>query len=212
MSTNTARIDAIMNLAPVIPVLTIDDPAKAVPLATALVKGGLPVIEITLRTEGAIEAIAAVAREVEGAVPGAGTVLDAEQYKAAVDAGSQFIVSPGCTPKLADIAEGYDVPLLPGVSSASEAMALLERGYRRMKFFPAEAAGGAPFLKALSSPLSAIKFCPTGGVSLENAPSYLSLPNVICVGGSWIASKKDVAEENWFAIESRARQAAELHR
>ncbi|MBS8260264.1 bifunctional 4-hydroxy-2-oxoglutarate aldolase/2-dehydro-3-deoxy-phosphogluconate aldolase [Roseibium polysiphoniae] len=210
MPQNIALIERVMTAAPVIPVLVIEDPAKAVPMAEALVRGGLPSIEITLRTPRALEAIKLVADNVEGAIPGAGTVLDQAQYEAAVAAGSQFIVSPGATTKLLDIAEQSDVPLLPGAATSSEVMALLERGYERLKFFPAEQAGGASYLKSLSSPLAAAKFCPTGGVSLEKAPGYLSLPNVLCVGGSWIADAKAIAAEDWAGIEERARAAAAL--
>ncbi|MEP0233070.1 MAG: bifunctional 4-hydroxy-2-oxoglutarate aldolase/2-dehydro-3-deoxy-phosphogluconate aldolase [Roseibium sp.] len=210
MPQNIALIERVMTAAPVVPVLVIEDPAKAVPMAEALVRGGLPSIEITLRTPRALEAIKLVADNVEGAIPGAGTVLDQAQYEAAVAAGSQFIVSPGATTKLLDIAEQSDVPLLPGAATSSEVMALLERGYERLKFFPAEQAGGASYLKSLSSPLAAAKFCPTGGVSLEKAPGYLSLPNVLCVGGSWIADAKAIAAEDWTGIEERARAAAAL--
>lgn len=210
MAQNVERIEKVMLAAPVIPVLVIEDPKKAVPMAEALVRGGLPSIEITLRTEGALEAIRLVAENVEGAIPGAGTVLDQAQYEAAVAAGSQFIVSPGATNTLIDIAEQSDVPLLPGAATASEVMALMERGYQRLKFFPAEQAGGASYLKSLSSPLAAVKFCPTGGVSLEKAPTYLKLPNVLCVGGSWIADAKAIEAEDWSGIEDRARAAAAI--
>ncbi|WP_417686027.1 bifunctional 4-hydroxy-2-oxoglutarate aldolase/2-dehydro-3-deoxy-phosphogluconate aldolase [Roseibium sp.] len=212
MPQNIAKIEKVMTAAPVIPVLVIEDPAKAVPMAEALVRGGLPSIEITLRTPRALEAIRLVAENVEGAIPGAGTVLDQAQYEAAVAAGSQFIVSPGATDKLLDVAEQSDVPLLPGAATASEVMALLERGYERLKFFPAEQAGGASYLKSLSSPLAAAKFCPTGGVSLEKAPTYLALPNVLCVGGSWIADAKAIDAEDWGGIEERAKAAARLGR
>ncbi|WP_417690686.1 bifunctional 4-hydroxy-2-oxoglutarate aldolase/2-dehydro-3-deoxy-phosphogluconate aldolase [Roseibium sp.] len=211
MPQNIKKTEAIMTAAPVIPVLIVEDPAKAVPMAEALVRGGLPVIEITLRTERALEAIKLVADNVEGAIPGAGTVMTAAQYEKAISAGSQFIVSPGATPRLLDIADAFaDVPLLPGAATASEVMYLLERGYERLKFFPAEQAGGAAYLKSLSSPLAAAKFCPTGGVSLDKAPTYLGLPNVLCVGGSWIADAKAIANEDWAGIEERARAAAAL--
>ncbi|MEJ8474782.1 bifunctional 4-hydroxy-2-oxoglutarate aldolase/2-dehydro-3-deoxy-phosphogluconate aldolase [Roseibium algae] len=210
MPQDIAKIERVMTAAPVIPVLVIEDPAKAVPMAEALVRGGLPSIEITLRTPRALEAIRLVAENVEGAIPGAGTVLTQAHYDAAVEAGSQFIVSPGATTKLLDLAEQSDIPLLPGAATASEVMELLERGYERLKFFPAEQAGGAAYLKSLSSPLAAAKFCPTGGVSLEKAPSYLALPNVLCVGGSWIADAKAIATEDWVGIEERARAAAAI--
>ena len=210
MTQNVERVDTVLTAAPVVPVLIVEDAKKAVPMAKALVAGGLPAIEITLRTAAAIDAIRAVASEVEGAMAGAGTVLNAEQYDAAVKAGATFIVSPGATKTLLDVAEGYDVPLLPGATSASESMALLERGYARQKFFPAEPAGGAPFLKALSSPLSGVKFCPTGGITAQNAPNYLKLSNVICVGGSWIASPDLIDGEAWDQIEANARAACTL--
>lgn len=210
MPQDIAKIETVMTAAPVIPVLVVEDPKKAVPMAEALVRGGLPGIEITLRTAGALEAIKAVADNVEGAIVGAGTVLNRDQYDAAVAAGSKFIVSPGATDKLLDAADDHDVPLLPGAATASDVMRLLERGYERLKFFPAEQAGGASYLKSLSSPLAAAKFCPTGGVSLDKAPDYLKLPNVLCVGGSWIADAKAIASEDWSGIEERARAAATL--
>lgn len=210
MPQDIKKIEAVMTAAPVIPVLVVEDPKKAVPMAEALVRGGLPGIEITLRTAGALEAIKAVADNVEGAIVGAGTVLNESQYDAAVKAGSKFIVSPGATDKLLDAAEDHDAPLLPGAATASDVMKLLERGYERLKFFPAEQAGGAAYLKSLSSPLAAAKFCPTGGVSLAKAPDYLKLPNVLCVGGSWIADAKAIAAADWSGIEERARAAAAL--
>ncbi|MEP3279977.1 MAG: bifunctional 4-hydroxy-2-oxoglutarate aldolase/2-dehydro-3-deoxy-phosphogluconate aldolase [Stappiaceae bacterium] len=210
MVQNVERVDAVLTAAPVVPVLIIEDAKKAVPMAKALVAGGLPAIEITLRTDAAMEAIRAVASEVEGAMVGAGTVLNAEQYDKAAKAGSTFIVSPGATANLLHVADGHNVPLLPGATSASESMFLLEHGYVRQKFFPAEPAGGVPFVKALSSPLSAIKFCPTGGITAQNAPDYLKLPNVICVGGSWIASPDLINAEAWDQIEANARAACAL--
>lgn len=210
MPQDIVKIETVMTAAPVIPVLVVEDPKKAVPMAEALVRGGLPGIEITLRTAGALDAIKAVADNVEGAIVGAGTVLNRQQYDAAVAAGSKFIVSPGATDKLLDAADDHDVPLLPGAATASDVMRLLERGYERLKFFPAEQAGGASYLKSLSSPLAAAKFCPTGGVSLDKAPDYLKLPNVLCVGGSWIADAKAIASEDWAGIEERARAAATL--
>lgn len=210
MSQDIARIEQVMCAAPVIPVLVVEDPKKAVPMAQALVRGGLPAIEITLRTAHALEAIDAVNEHVEGAIVGAGTVLNTRQYDAAVSAGARFIVSPGATENLLDAADDHAVPLLPGAATASEVMRLLERGYSRLKFFPAEQAGGAAYLKSLSSPLAGAKFCPTGGVSLDKAPTYLGLPNVLCVGGSWIADPKAIAAEDWSGIEERARAAAAL--
>ncbi|EEE43387.1 bifunctional 4-hydroxy-2-oxoglutarate aldolase/2-dehydro-3-deoxy-phosphogluconate aldolase [Roseibium alexandrii] len=210
MGQDISKIEAVMTAAPVIPVLVVEDPKKAVPMAEALVRGGLPAIEITLRTPHALEAIAAVNENVEGAIVGAGTVLTPQQYDAVVSAGARFVVSPGATDTLLDAADEHGVPLLPGAATASEVMKLLERGYERLKFFPAEQAGGSPYLKSLSSPLATAKFCPTGGVSLEKAPDYLKLPNVLCVGGSWIADAKAIASEDWGGIEERARAASQL--
>ncbi|MDD7910386.1 bifunctional 4-hydroxy-2-oxoglutarate aldolase/2-dehydro-3-deoxy-phosphogluconate aldolase [Pseudovibrio exalbescens] len=210
MSQNIERVEAVMTAAPVIPVLVVNDPKKAVGMARALVKGGLPSIEITLRTPNALDCIKAVAEEVEGAMVGAGTVLEHAQYEAAVKAGSTFVVSPGFTKNLLDAASNFDVPLLPGVSTVSEVMTLLEAGYQRLKFFPAVPAGGAPFLKSMSSPLPQAKFCPTGGIGLATAPDFLKLPNILCVGGSWIADAASIEAEDWDGIETRAREAASL--
>lgn len=210
MSEMQPGIEAVLKLAPVVPVLVIEDPATAVPLARALVAGGLKAIEVTLRTEGAMEAIRAVAAEVEGAVVGAGTVLTAAQVDQSVEAGARFMVSPGAAPGLLAAVADCPAPLLPGSASASEAMGLLERGYFFQKFFPAEPAGGAAYLKSLASPLAAVRFCPTGGISRETAGRYLSLPNVVCVGGSWVAPGDKVAAGDWAAIEALARDACEL--
>jgi len=210
MAQDIDRIEEVMCAAPVIPVLIVEDPKKAVPMAEALVRGGLPAIEITLRTAHALEAIDAVNEHVKGAIAGAGTVLNGAQYDAAVSAGARFIVSPGATETLLDAADEHSVPLLPGASTASEVMRLLERGYSRLKFFPAEQAGGAAFLKSLSSPLAAAKFCPTGGITAANAATYLGLPNVLCVGGSWIAGPQAIADQDWEGIEARAKAAVAL--
>lgn len=210
MSGKTENLLAVLNLQPVVPVLVVEEAASAVPLARALVAGGLKVIEITLRTPAALEAIRLVANEVEGAVAGAGTILNAAQFDQAVAAGSRFIVSPGTTPELLEVAAQSPVPLLPGAATASEVMALREQGYQVLKFFPAEQAGGAAYLKALSSPLAGTLFCPTGGISLANAKDYLSLPNVVCVGGSWVAPKELVATEDWTGITRLAAEAAAL--
>ncbi|MDO6965403.1 2-dehydro-3-deoxy-phosphogluconate aldolase [Rhizobium alvei] len=210
MTSKTDNLLATLKLQPVVPVIIIDDAKSAVPLARALVAGGLKAIEITLRTPAALDAIKAVADEVEGAVAGAGTVLDGRQWDLAVKAGSRFIVSPGAGTSVLDAADQSDVPLLPGTATATEVMTVRDRGYSVMKFFPAEQAGGAPYLSALSSPLSGIQFCPTGGISLKNAKDYLSLPNVICVGGSWVAPKAMVTEGNWDGITKLAREACEL--
>jgi len=202
-------IAKICTAAPVIPVLTIDRVEDAQPLARALVAGGLPALEITLRTAAALEAIAAVA-EVEGAMAGVGTLLTAAQIRDAKAAGATFGVSPGATETLIQAARDYDLPLLPGAATATEAMRLLEQGFVFQKFFPAEAAGGAPALGSLAGPLPQITFCPTGGVTPENAKTYLALPNTRCVGGSWIAPKALIDAGDWDQITQIARRAADL--
>ncbi len=205
-----AALQPILTAAPVVPVLTIEDIGTAVPLARALVKGGLPAIEITLRTAAALDAVRAVAAEVEGAFAGVGTVLGAAHLKQAQASGAVFAVCPGASPGLLDAAAQCPVPLLPGAATASEAMTLCERGYEILKFFPAGPAGGVAYLKSLAAPLPGIRFCPTGGVSLQNAPDYLTLGNVICVGGSWVAPQEAIAAGDWQRIEQLARQAAGL--
>lgn len=212
MKKKTETLLALLNGQPVIPVLKIDDLAQAVPLARALVNGGLPAIEITLRTPVALEALRAVSREVPEAIVGAGTILSGEDFNNAVAAGAKFIVSPGSTAELLDTADRSDVPFLPGAATPSEIMVLKARGYEILKFFPAEQSGGAPFVKALASPLAGVRFCPTGGISLKNAGDYLTLPNVICVGGSWVAPDADLKNENWTRIEELAREAAGLRK
>jgi len=210
MGEKTEKLLSILKLQPVVPVLIVDDVKSAVSLARALVAGGLKAIEITMRTPAALDAVRAVADEVEGAEVGAGTILNAAHWDAAVAAGSRFVVSPGATQELLDAARNSSVPLLPGAATASEVMALREEGYKVLKFFPAEQAGGAAYLKALSSPLAGTVFCPTGGISLKNAMDYLSLPNVICVGGSWVAPKELVAAGDWAGITKLASEAAAL--
>ena len=210
MAGKTDTLLAILRAQPVVPVLIVDDAKSAVPLARALVAGGLKAIEITMRTPAALDAVKAVAAEVEGANVGAGTILSAKDFDAAVKAGSTLIVSPGATRGVLEAAKGSGVPLLPGAATASEVMALREEGLEVMKFFPAEQAGGAAYLKALSSPLAGTLFCPTGGISLKNAKDYLSLPNVVCVGGSWVAPKELVAAGDWAGISRLASEAAAL--
>ncbi|MFG2315103.1 MULTISPECIES: bifunctional 4-hydroxy-2-oxoglutarate aldolase/2-dehydro-3-deoxy-phosphogluconate aldolase [Streptomyces] len=201
---------SVLDLAPVVPVVVVDDLADAVPLARALVAGGLPAIEVTLRTPVALDAIRAIAGEVPGAVVGAGTVVTAAQVREVVSAGARFLVSPGWTDTLLEAMRASGVPFLPGVSTTSEVVALLERGVREMKFFPAEAAGGTAYLKALAAPLPQARFCPTGGISPASAPEYLALPNVGCVGGSWMLPKDAVAGRDWGRVEALAREAAAL--
>lgn len=212
MKNKTEKLLALLGGQPVIPVLKIGDAADAVPLARALVAGGLPAIEITLRTPAALDAIRLVAREVPEAIVGAGTILSGDDFVKAAEAGARFIVSPGSTPKLLEAAATSDIPFLPGATTPSEIMALLERGYEILKFFPAEQSGGLPFLKALASPLAAVRFCPTGGISPRNAPDYLAQPNIVCVGGSWVAPDADIEAGNWQRIEELAREAAKLRK
>jgi len=202
---------AICQMAPVVPVLVIDDLAHAAPLARALVAGGLPALEVTLRTSCALDAIRAMA-EIEGGVVGAGTLLTPADVKAAKAAGAKFGVSPGATDRLIAACEDEGLALLPGGATASEIMALLERGYSVQKFFPAEQAGGAAYLKSIGSPIPQVSFCPTGGISLKIAPDYLSLKNILCVGGSWVAPKDAMARGDWAGVATLAREAAALPR
>lgn len=199
----------ICALAPIVPVLVIEDAATAAPLAEALVTGGLPALEVTLRTPAALDAIRAML-QISGGRVGAGTLVTPEDVRAAKAAGATFGVSPGATDELIAACEAEELPLLPGAATASEAMRLLARGFDMLKFFPAEAAGGAPALKAIGAPLPQISFCPTGGISPANAKSYLNLPNVLCAGGSWVAPKDLVALRKWDDITALARAAANL--
>ncbi|MGY4976125.1 bifunctional 4-hydroxy-2-oxoglutarate aldolase/2-dehydro-3-deoxy-phosphogluconate aldolase [Streptomyces sp. 900105755] len=201
---------SVLDLAPVVPVVVIEDAAAAVPLARALVEGGLPVIEVTLRTPAALDAIRAVAAAVPDAVVGAGTVLTPEQVTECVAAGARFLVSPGWTDGLLAAMAASGVPYLPGVSTASEVVALLERGVREMKFFPAQAAGGTAYLRSLAGPLPRARFCPTGGIGPDNAREYLALPNVGCVGGTWMVPADAVAAGDWDRVRELARVAAGL--
>lgn len=201
----------LCELAPIIPVLVVHDVAHAIPLAEALVRGGLPVLEVTLRTPAALDVIAAMAT-VKGGHVGAGTLVTPDDVAAAKKAGATFGVSPGATDTLLDACEAQGMPLLPGAATASEAMRLLERGYDMLKFFPAEAAGGVGVLKGIGAPLPQISFCPTGGVNPNNAPSYLALSNVVCAGGSWVAPSDLVNAGKWDEIEDLARAASGLSR
>ena len=201
----------ICALAPVVPVLVIEDAAQAKGLAQALVKGGLPALEVTLRTPSALDAIRAMA-EVPGGVVGAGTLLTPADVKAAKAAGARFGVSPGATDRLIAACVDEELPLLPGAATATEVMVLLEKGFTVQKFFPAEASGGAPALAAIGAPIPQVNFCPTGGVSMKNVADYLKLSNVICCGGSWVAPKAAVQAGDWDQIETLARTAAALPR
>ncbi|MGE0007188.1 MAG: bifunctional 4-hydroxy-2-oxoglutarate aldolase/2-dehydro-3-deoxy-phosphogluconate aldolase [Parvibaculaceae bacterium] len=203
-------LEALLTRVPVVPVLIIDDADDAVPLAAALVEGGLTVLEITLRTAAAPRCIHAIKAQVRRAVVGSGTVLDEEGLSLSVELGCAFAVSPGATPALIAAAEKASIPLLPASRSPSEAMVLLEHGYRFQKFFPAEPSGGAAYLSALASPLPQVRFCPTGGITAEIAPSYLRLANVVTVGGSWMAPRSLIAAKDWKAIAKLAAATARL--
>jgi 2-dehydro-3-deoxyphosphogluconate aldolase/(4S)-4-hydroxy-2-oxoglutarate aldolase len=206
----SARIEDTLMLAPVVPVVVVDDAADAVPLASALVAGGLPAIEVTLRTPAALDAIERIAEEVPGAVVGAGTVTSAFHAADAVAAGARFLVSPGATPALLDAMRGSGVPFLPGAATPSDVIALLERDVAVAKLFPAEAVGGVRTLRALAGPFPGMRFCPTGGIDLALAPSYLALPNVLCVGGSWMLPAAAVRERDWATVQTLAAAAAAL--
>jgi 2-dehydro-3-deoxyphosphogluconate aldolase / (4S)-4-hydroxy-2-oxoglutarate aldolase len=209
MPQDAVALRSILSLAPVIPVIILDDVSAARPLAEALVAGGLPVLEVTLRTANALRVMEEMGK-VSGAIVGAGTLRTAAQMQQAVGAGARFLVSPGAPPRLLDAADEIAVPLLPGIGTPTEAMTAAERGYSFLKFFPAEALGGAPVLKAFASPLPDITFCPTGGIDLAKARTYLSLPNVICVGGSWVMPADAIADSDFARITTLAREAAGL--
>lgn len=211
MAQDAASLRAILTLAPVIPVIVLDDVELARPLAEALVAGGLPALEVTLRTPNALRVIAEMGK-VPGAVVGSGTVRSPLQMEQSVDAGCRFMVSPGSPPRLIEAAEDYEVPLLPAVGTPTEAMTMDEHGYTFLKFFPAEALGGAPVLSAFAAPLPDLMFCPTGGVNLENARTYLALPNVVCVGGTWVMPMDALAARDWGRVSALAREAAALRR
>jgi 2-dehydro-3-deoxyphosphogluconate aldolase/(4S)-4-hydroxy-2-oxoglutarate aldolase len=212
MPTKTETVRAYARLAPVIPVVTLDDARRSIDLAQALVEAGLPVVEVTLRTPAALDAIAAIAKAVPDAVVAAGTVLNVRQIKEVVDAGAKLIVTPGTPVRLAEALAEAPIPVMPGCSTASEAMTLAAMGFEALKFFPAAASGGAAWLKAIGGPLPHLTFCPTGGIDLASAPAYLALQNVPCVGGTWITPPKLVAEGNFAEIGRLAREAAALRR
>jgi 2-dehydro-3-deoxyphosphogluconate aldolase / (4S)-4-hydroxy-2-oxoglutarate aldolase len=199
---------SLLDIVPVIPVVVVHDAGDAVPIAKALVSGGLPIIELTLRTPAALNAVERIAAEVPDIIVGAGTIVDAGQPKQALAAGAQFLVSPGSTPDLRAAMRDTGLPHLPGVATVSEVMALLEDGYTDMKFFPAEAAGGAKYLKAIHAPVPAARFCPTGGISPTNVAEYLATPNVGCVGGSWLTPADAVDRHDWAHISDLARKAS----
>ena len=201
---------SLLDRVPVVPVVVVDDLAQAVPVARALVAGGLPVIELTLRTPVALDAIRAIADEVPEILVGAGTVLTPGQAKEAKDAGAQFLVSPGATASLLAGMTDTGLPFLPGTATVSEVLAVLETGLTEMKFFPAEASGGTGFLSSIASPVPAARFCPTGGITTASAASYLALPNVGCVGGSWLTPKDALETGDWARVEQLAAKAAAL--
>ncbi len=203
-------IRAVVNASPVMPVMVIKELASAIPLANTLLRGGINTLEITLRTPCALEAIAKIKKAFPNAIVGAGTIITPGDIDNAVSAGADFLVSPGTSAKLLDALKHTDTPALPGVSSPSEAMRLYEEGFDHLKFFPAEAAGGVAMLKSINGPLPNLTFCPTGGITTNNAPNYLALPNVRCVGGSWLAPESLIVEERWDEISELARQAAVL--
>lgn len=204
------NIEAILSSAPVVPVVVIDNLEDAAPLARALYNGGLRALEITLRTPVAAEAVKLMKQAVPEAYVGTGTVVDKASFEASVAAGADFMVSPGVTDELIELAKSTDIPFLPGAATPSEVMRLASHGFKFLKFFPAEAAGGVPMLKSIGGPLPQVTFCPTGGISLETAPKYLSLSNVICVGGTWMLDKQLIANKDWQAIEALAKQASQI--
>lgn len=203
-------VEGVMATSPVVPVVVIEDVAHAVPLANALLRGGVGVIEITLRTAAGLEAIRRVAAEVPDMLVGAGTVVTTDQVSTSVAAGASFLVTPGSPPRLLDAALGAGVPLLAGAGTVTEMMTLAERGLTAMKFFPAEPSGGRDYLAAVAGPLPHLRFCPTGGITPTSAPSYLALPGVPCVGGSWLTPQDAVREGRWDVVEGLAREAAAL--
>jgi 2-dehydro-3-deoxyphosphogluconate aldolase/(4S)-4-hydroxy-2-oxoglutarate aldolase len=207
---SSPREMSVLDVVPVMPVVVVDSATDAVSIAKALVAGGLPAIELTLRTTAALDAIRAIVDEVPGILVGAGTIVKPGQAKLAMDAGAQFLVSPGVTGPLLHAMQDTGLPFLPGTATVSEAMAALEAGITELKFFPAEASGGVAFLKAIASPVPAARFCPTGGITAASAPSYLALPNVGCVGGSWLTPADVVASGDWDRITTLAAEAAAL--
>ncbi|MDX9875503.1 MAG: bifunctional 4-hydroxy-2-oxoglutarate aldolase/2-dehydro-3-deoxy-phosphogluconate aldolase [Spongiibacteraceae bacterium] len=204
------QIDEIMRISPVIPVLVIDQLEHAVPVAEALLRGGLRVVEVTLRTPVALEALQAIRQALPELVTGAGSVITAEDIDRAVAAGAEFLVSPGMSPGLLPAAKRSPVPFLPGIVTPGEAMWLQEEGFTHLKFFPADAAGGAAMLRSIAGPLPKLRFCPTGGINADNASTYLQLPNVLCVGGSWMVAPELLRAQRWDEIEQRAAAAVRL--
>ena len=203
------RTEKLCRLAPIIPVLVVQNPDTAKPLAEALISGGLPVVEVTLRTKCALEVISEMAK-VQGVVVGAGTITKSNDIKDAINAGASFAVSPGVTDTILEESERHNLAIMPGAATPSEIMRLFEFGYSVQKFFPAEANGGQAALKAIAGPLPNVKFCPTGGIHLDNAKGYLELENTLCVGGSWVATQKLIENRDWRTIEILAKKASKL--
>ncbi len=197
----------ILQISPIIPVVVIEDLNDAVPLAQSLIEGGIPIIEVTLRSSCALEAIELIAKNVPKMRVGAGTILNSTQLEQAQNRGAEFLISPGLTPSLLEHAKKKDMPLIPGVSSSSEVMQALELGYHALKFFPAEYCGGVKLLNAFNGPFKGVKFCPTGGISADNMRSYLNLENVLCVGGSWLTPKDLIQNKEWDKITEICKQA-----
>jgi 2-dehydro-3-deoxyphosphogluconate aldolase/(4S)-4-hydroxy-2-oxoglutarate aldolase len=210
MRSTMADATSVLHISPVIPVVTIDDPRHAVPVARALAAGGVGIIELTLRTQSALESLELIAHEVPEILVGAGTILTQAQAEASVSAGANFLVSPGVTPSLLEHMLSLEIPILPGVATVGEVMAVLERGLTEMKFFPSGPAGGPGYLAAIGAPIPHVKFCPTGGISLATAPSYLALPNVSCIGGSWLTPRAEIENEDWTRITNLAQEAVRL--
>lgn len=210
MGSDDTVLRSYLRLAPVIPVVTIDDARISIDLAQTLVRAGLPVVEVTLRTSAALDAISAIAKAVPKAVVAAGTILAESQIQEVIDAGAKFIVTPGTPMKLAEALSEVSIPVMPGCSTVSEAMTLVDMGYHSLKFFPAAASGGAAWLKSVHGPLPGITFCPTGGIDRASAGSYLSLPNVACVGGTWVTPAEAMRKGDLAQIERLATDAASL--
>ncbi len=212
IESRAAAIDSVLSRAPVLPVLSIDRLEQAVPLARCLAEAGLPVLEITLRTAVALDAIAAIAAEVPSALVGAGTVLNAVDLGNVVAAGGRFAISPGATEAIYAAADGAAIPLIPAIATASELMRGMEHGHRRFKFFPAESSGGVAAVKSFGGPFAAVRFCPTGGIDAAKAPAYLALPNVVTVGGSWMVPAAALAAGDWAQIGALAQAAVRMAR
>ncbi len=207
---NNSKLEAFLSISPVIPVVVIDEVSDALPLAEALLEGGIGIIEITLRTSAALDSIKIISDELPEICVGAGTVNSVNAIQSAANAGAKFLVSPGATKTLLDAARYHDIPLLPGAITPSEAMILQENGYTFLKFFPAEAAGGTKMLSSLAGPLPDIKFCPTGGINSSNIREYLTIKNVVCAGSSWITESDLIKNKNWTEITRRAREVITL--